>query len=364
LIKAINLGAYLALSMNWTKKNKKRRWVVKFLTTILGLAVAAAIALQPVPVRAEATTLRMSHGYSILYLPLIIMRDQKFIEEQAEKRGLGKIDVQWKVIDGGNVINDAILSGAIDMAGTGTPGLLALWDKGQGNIRTEVVGVSGMGSTAMWLNSNRPDVKSLKDFTDKDKIALPGIKTSLAAGILEMAVAKQFGVENYDKLDPLTVGLSQPDSYTALVSGHGGITAHFTSPPFSYLEVASPNVHKVLSSVDVLGNISLSIIFGSKKFTDDNPKLTAAVVAALDEANDFIAKHKDQAAEIYIKSAAATTKKEELVQILNDPDTRFSSTPTGIMMFADFMARAGTMKHKLTSWKDAFVPAVWNLPGS
>ena len=55
-----------------------------------------------------------------------------------------------------------------------------------------------------------------------------------------MIAAKEFGRENFAKLDPLTVGLSHPDALAALLGGKTEITAHFTSPPFSYFEAEGP----------------------------------------------------------------------------------------------------------------------------
>ena len=57
----------------------------------------------------------------------------------------------------------------------------------------------------------------------------------------QMAAAKQWGQENYAKLDPITVGMSPPDSTIALLSGTGDITSVFSVPPFQYqqLEKAS-----------------------------------------------------------------------------------------------------------------------------
>src|SRR2546430_2647808 len=78
--------------------------------------------------------------------------------------------------------------------------------------RSEIIGVCGLSTCALQLNTNRPEIKSLADFTARDKIALPGIKTSLAAVVLQMLVAKQFGQANYAKLDPMTVGLPHPDA--------------------------------------------------------------------------------------------------------------------------------------------------------
>src|SRR3954454_11065002 len=171
---------------------------------ILGLA--APLVLAALPLRAEVSEVRISKGFGILYLPLIVMQDQKLLEKQAARAGLGELKVTWLTIDGGNIINDAMLAGTLDIAGTGAPGFVTLWSKGKGSPRTEVIGVSGLSATSLYLNSNKPEIKSLRDFTEKDRIALPGIKTSLSAVVLQMAVAKEFGRENFSKLDTLTAG--------------------------------------------------------------------------------------------------------------------------------------------------------------
>ncbi len=107
-----------------------------------------------------------------------------------------------------------------------------------------MAGISALNSGALWLNTINPRIQSLADYTPKDKIAVPGIKTSYAAVILEMAVAKQFGMDNYTRLDPNMVGLAHPDAYTAMMSGSTEITSHMASPPFSYQELKNPKVHR------------------------------------------------------------------------------------------------------------------------
>ncbi len=332
--------------------------------------VAAAAALMTglvagtAPARAEASEVRISKGYGILYLPLIVMQDRKLLERQAEKAGLAPLTVTWHMFDGGNIINDAMIAGTLDVAGIGAPGFITLWAKTRDNARIGVVGLSGLSATSLYLNTINPAVNSLKDFTAKDKIALPGIKTSLSAVVLQMAVAKEFGPENYAKLDVLTVGLPHPEGLAALLSGKTEITAHFTSPPFSYIELQDKKVHRVVNSVDLLGNITLDVVFASRRFADANPKTVAAFIAALDEANQYIARDKAGAAEIFVRTSGVKVSQDEVLKILEDTDTRFSTTPKGVMDFADFMHRAGTIKVKPASWSDMFVPQVGALPGS
>ena len=329
-----------------------------------GTVALACLTGAPQQARAEVSELRISKGFGILYLPMIVMQERRLVEARAASAGLGDIKVTWLLFDGGNVINDAMLSGALDIAGTGAPGFVTLWAKAKASPKTEVVGVSGMSGTALWLNTVNANVKSLRDFSDKDRIALPGIKTSLSAVVLQMAVAKEFGRENYAKLDTQTVGLSHPDALAALLSGRSEITAHFTSPPFSYIEAQNPRVHRVLNSVETLGPITLDVTFAPKRFTDANPKLTTAFIEAMDDACAFIARDKPAAAAIFAKASPVKVDEADVLKMLEDPDTRFSATPTGVTAFSDFLSEAGLIKLKPASWRDLFVPALQTRAGS
>ncbi|SED72760.1 NitT/TauT family transport system substrate-binding protein [Rhizobiales bacterium GAS188] len=336
-----------------------------FQAGIAALAVAAAIlAAGTSQSLAETQEVRISKGYGILYLPLIVMEDQKLFEKEAARQGLGDVKTKWFLFDGGNVINDAMMAGTLDFAGTGAPGFVTLWAKAKGIPSVEVIGISGLSATSLYLNSNNPNVKSLADFTPKDKIALPGIKTSLSAVVLQMMVAKQFGRENFAKLDTLTVSLPHPDALATLMSGGTEVTAHFTSPPFSYLELANPKIHRVANSVDAIGNITLDVVYAPKRFVDANPKTASAFLAALDEACAFIARDKKQAAEIFVRSSKVKVTQEEVLKMLEDPDTQFSATPNKVMEFADFMNLAGSIKVRPASWSEMFIPELRSRNGS
>lgn len=103
--------------MGWTK-------------TLKVAAFAVAVTLAAGAAQAEVKV-RISKGYGILYLPLIVMEDLKLLEKQAEKAGLGPLKVNWLMLDGGNVINAAMMAGSLDIAGTGTgaPGFITLWPR-------------------------------------------------------------------------------------------------------------------------------------------------------------------------------------------------------------------------------------------
>ena len=333
-----------------------------FACALAGGALAATLA--STAARAEASVVRISYGYGILYLPLMVMDREQLLEKRAKAAGLPDVKVEWKTFDGGNVINDAMLAGALDIAGIGVPGFLTLWAKAKDNPALEVRGLTGMSSSSLYLMTRNSNVRSLKDFSDKDRIAVPGIKTSLPAVLLHMAAAKEFGDANYAKLDPITVGLGHPEALGVMLSRKGEINSHMASPPFSYVEDATPGLHRVFNSVDMLGNITLDITFSSRRFVEANPKLTAAFVAAMEEACALIAKDKRKAAVIYNAVAKVKQPVDETMKILNDPNTKFSVVPDGTMRYAEFMARVGTIKAKPSSWKELFFPAIHGMAGS
>ncbi len=334
----------------------------KLVACWFAMAVVAAIGTGTA--RAETNELRVSKGFGIHYLPLYIMEKLKLVEKRAAAAGLGDVKVSYRVIDGGNIINDAMLAGALDVATGGVPGFLTLWDKTRTIPQMEARGLSGIGGGSVWLVTRNPNIKTLADYTEKDRIAVPGIKTSFVAVVLEMAAAKAFGRENYAKLDPLTVGISHPDALAAMLSGKTEITSHFSSPPFSYIENDQPGFHRVINSSDIFGALTIIMSYTTKRFYDANPKLSAAFVAAVDDAAQFIAADKRQAARIYIELAQVKTSEDEMLRMLNDPDTRYAAAPEGAMTYAGFMADIGTLKLRPAGWKDLFFPAVHDRPGS
>jgi NitT/TauT family transport system substrate-binding protein len=327
------------------------------------LVLAAAITL-PTATLAEVNQLRISRGFGIHYLPLYVMEAKGFLKARAAAEGLGDIDVQYSLVDGAGNINDAVLAGALDIGSTGLGGFLTLWAKTKSNPANAVIGLGGAASSGMVMSSRNPKLKTLRDVSETDRIAVPGIKTSLGAVILQMAVAKEFGDANYAKYDHLTVGLAYPEAVAAMLSSQTEITAHVATAPFHTIELKHPGIHKVFNSVDLFGPLTTIMAFTSERFRAANPKLTASFVAALNDANEFINANKVEAARIYMSVAKVKTSEADLMDVLNDPDLRYSLAPNGTMLFADFMHRVGTIKVKPTAWSDAFVPELKGLAGN
>lgn len=312
---------------------------------------------------AEAQTVRVSRGYGITHLPLYVIEHEKLLEKHAKAAGLGDITVTWRELDGGGNLNDAMIAGTLDIASVGIPAFLTLWAKAKGTPN-EVIGVGAVCGVPFYLNTNNPQISSMKEIAGADRIALPGIKVSLGAVVLQMMVAKEFGIDNYAKLDPMTVTMLHPDAFAALMSGTPGVTFHMASPPFAQIELKNEKIRAVANSRETLGDSSLMTTYAPKRFTDANPKLVAAFIAALDEANAFIAADLNATAALYVKAAKVKAPESEMREIIADKGNSFSATPAGTMQFADFMYRVGSIKTRPADWKAVYVPQIHDRPGS
>jgi NitT/TauT family transport system substrate-binding protein len=329
--------------------NRRRRALT---IAALGASLAPSLAL-PRP-----REVRISKGYGVLYLPLLIMEQQRLFEKHAARRGMGQVSVNWVLLDGGNSINDAMMAGTLDFAGTGAPGFIELWARARGIPNVEVIGVSGLGRAPLSLNTNQASIRSIADFSGADKIAVPGIRTSLSAVVLQMVVAKQLGVRQFARLDAITVNLPHPQAMQALVRRQAGVTAHFCAPPFSYLELRQPGIHRVLNASDVLGPLTLDVVFAPKKVVDTEPLLVEAFLDALDEANRLIESDRRRAASIYVAGSGVEVSADDVVLMLSDEQTHFSAVPKQLMDYVEFLSFTGTIKAKPRRWQEMFAPTL------
>ncbi len=332
------------------------------LRALLTGAVAASLALSALSARAEGR-IRIAEQFGIVYLLLNVAQDQRLIEKHGKAAGVD-IQVERVQLSGGPAINEALLSGSIDIAGAGVGPLLTLWDKTQG--RQNVRGIASLGNFPYYLTSSNPNVRTIDDFSDKDRIALPAVGVSVQSRILQLASARRWGDAQFNRLDRLQVALPHPEATAALIKGGTEINAHFGNPPFQEQGLAgNPSVHVVLSSYEVLGGpASATVLYTTEKFRRDNPKTYKAFLGALAEAADFIAKNPERAADIYIRNENSKVPKELLLKVIRNPEVQFKITPQNTFALASFMHRIGAIKNKPASAQDYFFDDPHNAAGS
>jgi NitT/TauT family transport system substrate-binding protein len=330
---------------------------------LIAMLAATTSLFGGVAVAQEQREIRIAKQFGIGYLPLEVMEVRHLIEKQAKAAGLPDIKVEWSQLSSGAPMNDALLSGNLDFASGGVGPMLTIWAKTKGNYNVKAT--SSINSMPLYLTTINPNVKTIKDFTDKDRIALPAVKVSIQAVTLQMAAEKVFGVGKSDTLDRLTVSMAHPDGLAAMMSGRSEVTGHFTSAPFMYQELDDARVHRVLSSYEVLGGPStFNLVWTTSKFHDQNPKLYRAFLAALEEAMAFISADKRGAAELWAGAEKSKLPLPFIEKIVKDPENSFTTTPQNIMKYAEFMLKVGSIKEKPASWKDMFFPEIHGKSGS
>ncbi len=329
----------------------------------LGAAIALSGLMLAGTARAEVKELRVSQQFGIGYLPLQVARNKGLFEKHAKAEGVDDLKVSFVTLGGGASTNDALLSDSIHIGTGGVAPFLAAWAKTKGNL--DIRGVAAITTMPIALVTTNPAIKSLKDFTDKDRIALPSVKVSIQAVTLQIAAEKVFGPGQHDKLDGLTVSLKHPDVYAALASGKSEITAHFGAPPFQQQELLLPHGHKITDSYQALGGpVTLNVAWAKASFREQNPKVFKAFIAALREADTFIAAHPDEAAKIHLIEEAGSANESLVLSIIKDPESVFSVAPVNTTKYGDFLFRTGQIKAKAESWKDLFFADIHGESGS
>jgi NitT/TauT family transport system substrate-binding protein len=313
---------------------------------------------------AESNEIRFAKQTSMGYVQFNILEHRKLIEKHAKAQGLPDVKVTWTTFNGPDAMNAALLAGDVDVVAGGVPALVTVWAKSRGTPQ-EIRGVSALSSQPFLLNTRNPRIKTIRDFTDADRIAVPAVGISVQAVTLRMAAAQAFGKDNYARLDRLTISLPPPDATIGLLSGGSAFDSVFSVPPFQTQQLQSPAIHTVLNSFDVLGGPhSFTVAWTSRKFHDENPKLYRALMDALAEATDILNADKRAAAQLWMEDTKSKLPPDLVYEVIGGPQVKWTLVPENTMKYASFMYDVGIVTTVPAKWQDLFFPEIHGLPGS
>ena len=335
---------------------------MKWFSQFIAVVVVAVLACTPALAQ-QKSEISITRQPGILYLPSHVMEKQQLIEKEAAKLGVPNLKVNWASLSGGGAQTDALLSGNVDIVNTGVGNLLLLWDRTKGGVK----GIVANSALPLTLVTRNPNIKTLKDYTPSDRIAVPTLKVSTQAILLQMASERTFGPGETTKLDANTVQLGHPDAAIMMANPQGEITSHFAAPPFQYYELKNvKGAHVVLSSPDIIGGpLTQSQFFTTTKFAEANPQVIQAIKAATFVAIDFIKKDTRQAVEIYREVTKDKMSAEDILDMLKQPGMMdWIAAPQGTMKFAAHLHKVGTLKTMPNAWTDYYLPITADLPGN
>lgn len=333
------------------------------LRSAAAMAVLATIGWGNGAVAQQKDSIKITRQPSIIYMPTHIIESRKLIEKHAAALGQPNLKTEWVTFTGGGNATDALLSGNVDMVNTGVGNMLLLWDRTRGGVK----GIVATSALPLILVTRDPKIKSLKDYTPTDKIAVPTIKVSTQAILLQMAAEKEFGAGQWGRLDNNTVQLGHPDAAIALTNPNNEVASHFSAPPFVFRTLKEvPGARILTSSNDIIGGpLTVAVMFTTTKFAEANPKAIEAMKLAAAEALEMIKNNTREAVEIYRANSGDKTPTDELLEMLKQPHMMdFQGKPQGSMKFAEHLVKLGTLKTKPTAWTDYFLPIAHDLGGN
>jgi NitT/TauT family transport system substrate-binding protein len=323
---------------------------------VCALAFAAALSAPAAPALAQQVV-KIGIGFGIGFLPTFILDELDLVEKHAKAAGLD-VKATYQRFSGSGAMQDAVLSGSVDIGVYGPQAMLIAWEKAKGTPQ-QIFGVAGVTTLPLVLVTNQADVKTIKDFKPTDRISMPAL-VSPQMYALQIASEKAFGAGQQDKLKPQVVALPHPESIAQITSGATEITAYFSSAPFTQIALKNPKIHTVMTSTDAFGGKASFLVAGAtKRYLDANPKMADVVTKAIAEAAELIKNDPKRAAEIYLKVEPQRTLDAAAVEaIVKELKDEFGVDVHGIKASADLMARIGQLKNPPASWKDAFVPSL------
>lgn len=271
-------------------------------------------------------TITIAYQTGIAYAPLIIMEKNGMIENHYD----GELEINWQILNGGNAINEGIISGDIDIGAMGVAPVIVGIKAG---IPYKIC--SGISSQPYDVMTNIEGIARLSDITKDIKISCVGLN-SMPHILLAMASKHELGDSH--ALDENLVFMSNTDGMTALISG--AVDCQMCISPFNFMEAKYENIHKIDVSNDVWPTGDTFIVaVSSSALHDDKPELYNAFCEALKEAVEYMETNQDETISILQNEYDASA--EDIKEWLNDEKSGYDVNVKGIGKLGAFMSEEG-----------------------
>jgi NitT/TauT family transport system substrate-binding protein len=312
-----------------------------------GIALAAAAFLWTAVAPGGAApaapgTVTIAYQPGIGYATLLVIKAQRTLEKQFPGTAFA-----WTLLANGATIRTGMIAGQIQFGAGGVAPFLIGWDRGAG-LRL----VAAMNEMNLWLVTLDPSVLTLHDLRPGMKIGMPGVD-SIQAIVLRKAAEKTFG--NAHALDTGIVSIEHPVGVQALL--HGQLTAHLSSPPFQFEEVAAGG-RVILRSYDLFGESTFNSVFTTDRIVSQYPELVDAMFRDLVEATAFVNTHPRETAEILSADAHGKPTAADFFGWMTRPGVRYTTTPRAFGAYAQFMHSIGLLSKVPSSMCEIEFPAL------
>jgi NitT/TauT family transport system substrate-binding protein len=327
----------------------------KFRPAVAGIAAAVLVAAAVAGGTAQGAqnaprpeTITIAYQFGVGYAPLLIIKQQRLLE-----KAYPGLRVEWKQLASGTPITDGIIKGDIQIGAMGTGPMLVGWARG-----TNWKVIAPLDEADLWLMVRNPSIRTLNDLRGK-RIATPTATSIQAVALRKMAEVK---LGNARALDSSLISMDHPDGMQALLSGQ--IDAHFTSPPYQWLELGR-GARALGKSYGYFGAHSFLVTVVTQRFYADYTAFSNRFYRLVKQTIDLINKKPGVAAAILAREDATETTAAQFRRwITRKNSLTFTTRPRGLMRTAAFMEKIGLLNKVPRSWRELVFPPVYPTRGS
>ena len=275
--------------------------------------------------QSEEKTISIAEQYGLAYAPVTIMKELNFLEEAGQD-----IKIEWKKLSNTAAIRESMLAGEVDVGFMAIPPFLIGSDKGM-----DWKMISGLSESPLALMTNKEHIKSLEDLRSSDKIVLPQ-PGSIQHILLSMAAEREFG--DAARFDDQLVSMNHPDGMNALLSGRE-ISAHFTSPPYIFMESQETGIKSILTGEEAMGGEFTFIVGTAVEEFYSDPELSSLFIEALNRSIAYINNNPQQSAQILAKYYDLS--EDRVLEYISWEGMKYTSDIKGVDKFLSFMNNNG-----------------------
>ncbi len=279
----------------------------------------------------EPQTMGIAEQFGIAYAPLQIMREQKLLEKR-----LPDVEILWKQFGGPTAIREGMLNGEIDFGFMGVAPVIIGKESG---MKWRYATAISANEVAVVVSD--PEVQSLSDLTEKDRIAI------LSPACTQHVILRKLALDQLgdaEVLDHQLVSMNHPDSVSALLSGTE-ITAHVSTPPYITQETEG-GAHVIATGEEVMGG-PFTFISGvaMEEFYEEHRDWYDAFLDALQEAIDYINQNREEA--VKLLAPVYGISEEALAEQMGGDGTIYSRELKGIERMSRTMYETGFIKEPI-----------------
>jgi NitT/TauT family transport system substrate-binding protein len=290
----------------------------------------------------------IAYQFGIGYAPVLLIKQQRLLE-----KAYPGLRVEWKQLASGTPITDGIIKGDIQIGAMGTGPMLVGWARG-----TNWKVIAPLDEADLWLMVRNPSIRTFADLRGK-RIATPTATSIQAVALRKMAEVK---LGNARALDSSLISMDHPDGMQALLTGQ--IDAHFTSPPYQWLELGR-GARALGKSYGYFGAHSFLVTVATQRFYDEYTAFSNRFYRLVRQSIDLLNKKPRVAAAILAREDTTETTAAQFRRwITRKKSLTFTTRPRGLMRTASFMNKIGLLNKVPGSWRELVFPPVYPTRGS